>query len=111
MKNIIGAFGTLVVLMLNTVMSIEVSNASVLTAVAKEFKADVVAQIENSNFNPNIIAGCISQAKDAGYELEITNCVYDVHNNIQSAEVVLTYSYCIPLLGIAETKTTRGIAR
>lgn len=111
MKNIIAAFGTLMVLMLNLVICIGVSNASVTTAVAKEFKADVVAEIENSNFNPNVINGCISQAQEAGYELEITSCTYDENNNIQTAEVVLTYSYYIPLFNIQGTKSTRGIAR
>lgn len=111
MKTIIGAFGTLIVLMLNIVMCIGVSNASLATAAAKEFKADVVAEIENSNFNPNVIIGCVRQAQEAGYELEITTCIYDANRNIQMAEVILTYSYSIPLFGISETKTTRGIAR
>lgn len=111
MKSIIGAFGTIMVLMLNLVMCIGVNNVSVTTAAAKEFKADVVAEIENSNFNPNVINGCIKQAQDAGYELEITSCTYDENNNIQTAEVVLTYSYHIPLFGMSGTKSTRGIAR
>lgn len=111
MKHIISAFGTLFVLMLNIFICIAVSNASGSAAEAKEFKAAVVAEIENSNFNPNVINSCISQAQAAGYELQITNCMYDENSNIQTAEVILTYSYQIPLFGISETKTTRGIAR
>ena len=111
MKHIISAYGTLFVLMLNIVICISMCNVSILVAEAKEFKADVVAEIENSNFNPNVINGCIAQAREAGYELMVTNCVYDENANIQSAEVLLEYTYRIPLLGISETKTTRGIAR
>lgn len=111
MKQIIGVFGTLFILMINIFICIAVSNVSSSVAAAKEFKADVISEIENSNFNPNVINACISQAEAAGYELQITSCVYDENNNIQTAEVILTYAYHMPLFGISETKTTRGIAR
>ena len=111
MKHIIGAFGTLFVLMLNIFICVSICNVSGAVAEAKEYKAAVVAEIENSNFNPNVINACITQAQTAGYELQITSCTYDVDQNIQTAEVVLTYSYEMPLFGISEIKTTRGIAR
>ena len=111
MKHIIGAFGTLVVLMMNIFICISVSNASSSAAEAKEFKAAVVAEIENSNFNRNVINACITQAENAGYSLQVTDCTYDRNNQIQTAEVILTYSYSLPLFGIEETVTTRGIAR
>lgn len=90
---------------------IDLSNAGLVIAEAKEFKAEIIAEIENSNFNPNVIEGCITQAEAAGYELEVTTCVYDEKRNLQSAEVILTYVYRIPFFGIEEIKTTRGIAR
>ena len=111
MKNIIGAFGTLLVLMVNLLMCMVVSNASVRVAAAKEYKADVVAEIENSNFNPYVVAGCIEQAEKAGYQLQVTNCTYNEENDIQTAEVLLSYYYELPLFGISKTMTTRGIAR
>ena len=111
MKHIISAYGVLVVFVINIFICISLINATASMAEAKEYKAQVVAEIENSNFNPNVIAACVRQAQTAGYELQITNCIYDANNNIQTAEVILTYSYKIPLLGIVETKTTRGIAR
>ena len=111
MKHIIGGFGTLFVLVLNIFICIAVSSASGAVAEAKEYKADVIAEIENSNFNPNVISECVNQAQAAGYELQVTACTYDENSNIQTAEVVLTYSYKISLLGISDTKTTRGIAR
>ena len=111
MKSIVGAFGTLLVLVLHIFLCIAVCTVSGQVAEAKEYKADVIAEIENSNFNPNVINGCIAQARTNGYELQVTNYVYDVNHDIQTAEVVLKYAYTIPLLGIADTKTTRGIAR
>ena len=111
MKHIITAYATLIVFVLNIFMCITVSNATVSMAEAKEYKAQVIAEIENSNFNENVIAACVSQAQMAGYELQVTNCIYDENYNIQTAEVILTYSYKMPLFGVSETKTTRGIAR
>lgn len=111
MKHIVGVFGTLIAMMLNTFLCISVINVSGAVAEAKEFKADVVAEIENSNFNQNVIDACIQQAQVEGYQLEITNCTYDERNAIKTAEVILIYKYEIPFLGIQEEKTTRGMAR
>ncbi len=111
MKQIIGAFGTLVVFVMNTFLCISMSNVSAAVAEAKEFKAAVVAEIEDSNFNRNVIEGCVIEAQKAGYEMQVTNCVYDEEQNLRMAEVLITYTYEIPLFGIAEKKVTRGIAR
>lgn len=111
MKNVITAFGTILLLMLNVFGCMAISNASMMVATAKEYKADVIAEIENSNFNPDVIAACVAQAQATGYQLQVVNSVYDAEHDIQSAEVILTYSYKIPLFGIVETKSTRGIAR
>lgn len=110
MKHIISAFGTLMVLVINTVICVGILTVSSDVAAAKEYKADVIAEIENSNFNPNVINTCISQASTAGYTLQVATSK-DINNEIQSAEVVLSYSYEIPVFGISHTKTTRGIAR
>ncbi|MBD5556847.1 MAG: hypothetical protein HDQ95_16280 [Roseburia sp.] len=111
MKHIIGAFGTLIVLVLNIFICIAVSNASSRAAAAREYKADVIAEIENSNFNPSVINSCIAQADAEGYTLQITPCTYDEDGCMQTAEVILSYSYELPIFGISETKSTRGIAR
>ena len=85
MKHIIGAFGTLVVLMMNIFICISVSNASGMAAEAKEFKAAVVAEIENSNFNPNVINACIAQAINVNIKMyksskikmyKFSNCLF-----------------------------------
>lgn len=111
MKHIITAYGILIVFMSSIFICVNMSNATASMIEAKEFKAHVIAEIENSNFNESVISACVSQAQMAGYELQITNCMYDENYNIQSAEVILTYPYEMPLFGISEMKTTRGIAR
>ncbi len=111
MRNIIGAFSALVILVLNLFLCISVSSASVAVSAAKEYKADVIAEIENSNFNPEVIDACVQQARELGYSLEVNGYVYDEAHDIQSAEVIVSYSYEMPLFGIAKTQMTRGIAR
>jgi len=111
MKHIITAYTILIVFVLNIFICTTVSNATAAMAEAKEYKAHVVAEIENSNFNENVINACITQAQLAGYELSITSCTYDENYDIQTAEVILKYTYKMPLFGVIHTKTTRGIAR
>lgn len=111
MKYIIEAFSVLVMLMLNLFFCIAVVSVSADVAAAKEYKADVVAEIESSDFNPNVIDSCKAQAITEGYGLEITPCAYGGTGRVSLAEIRLTYTYEIPLLGITQQRITRGIAR
>lgn len=111
MKHIVGAFCTLMVFMLNCLLCISVMRVSGEITEAKEFKADVIAEIENSNFNSNVVDACVRQAQSLGYQLQVTNCTYDERNKINTAEVILVYQYEIPFLGIFKESTTRGMAR
>lgn len=111
MKYIVEIFSVLLMLAWNVFLCIGILDASADVAAAKEYKAAVVSEVENSNFNPNVIAGCVQEAAARGYTLEITTCMYGEDANFQMAEVCLTYDYEIPVLGIAEQKVTMGIAR
>lgn len=111
MKYIVEAFGVMVVLVCSLFLCVGVIGVSADVAAAREYKADVIAEIENSNFNPNVIAACRQQAAQAGYELNVLSYYYDVQSDRRIAEVELTYAYEIPLLKISQQKVTRGIAR
>ena len=111
MKQVIGAFGILFILMINIFVCTGLIGAGGQIAAAKEYKADVIAELENSDFNPVVIQACINQAQTNGYELEIKNCQYDENNMISCAQVVLTYTYKIPIIALEQTLQTRGIAR
>lgn len=111
MKYIVEAFSILMVLMLNLFLCMTVISVSADVAAAKEYKAHVVAEIENSDFNPNVIAACKEQAELQGYSLEITPCEYDAGSGRRIAEVRLTYDYELPLLGVSQQRVTKGIAR
>ena len=110
MKNIINTFTTLLFYLLCVLGAAALLTASAQTAAAKEYKADVITEIENSDFNQTVITSCISQAQSAGYTLTVTPSA-NAEGETVSADVVLSYSYKMPVFGIEETHQTRGIAR
>lgn len=111
MKHVIEGFSVLLMILLNLAMCVSVLGVSAKVAAAKEYKAAVVAEVENSNFNPNVISSCIEEANKHGYSLEIETCRFGDDDRRQMAEVCLTYQYDIPLLGFVGQSITRGIAR
>lgn len=111
MKHIIEAFSVLVVLVLNLCLCIGMITVSADVAAAKEWKADVIAEIENSDFNPRVIDGCKEQAAQMGYVLEVNTGSYNGARERCVADVRLTYDYKIPLLGISKSRVMQGIAR
>lgn len=111
MRGIIEIYGMVFLMMLTMQAGLSVVTAQERAGQAKRYKAETVAEIENSNFNPSVIAACEAGAVQSGYVLVVTPQTYDYANDIQTAEVVLTYSYKIPLFGIEQTRTTRAIAR
>ena len=118
MKNIISAFTTLFFYLLCVFGAAALLTASAQTAAAKEYKkapfmiADevVIAEIENSDFNRDVISSCISQAQSAGYTLTVTPSA-NADGETVSADVILSYDYKMPVFGIEKTHMTRGIAR
>lgn len=111
MKVIIEAYGVLLMLLLTSAAGISVTAAQERTAQAKQYHAELVAELENANFNPNVISACIKGAEESGYTLFVTPQTYDAYHDVTTAEVVLDYSYEIPLLGIKEARSIRGVAR
>lgn len=78
---------------------------------AQNYHEDVITEIECSNFNPEVIAGCISQAAQNGYALTVTPVKYDEDGNMQTAEVILKYNYGIKILNLSQEKSIRSFAR
>ncbi len=85
--------------------------AAGMAAAARSYHADVISEIECSNFNAGVISACKSQAKNKGYELAVANMVYDAEQNQQMAEVILSYDYAIPVLNLVSGHEIRGFAR
>ena len=72
MKNIINAFTTLFFYLLCVFGAAALLTASAQTAAAKEYKADVITEIENSDFNTGVVQQCFLQSEEAGYQLKVT---------------------------------------
>ena len=72
MKNIINAFTTLFFYLLCVFGAAALLTASAQTAAAKEYKADVITEIENSDFNTGVVRQCFLQSEEAGYQLKVT---------------------------------------
>ncbi len=110
MEKIINAFTTVLFYMLCALGGAALLTASAQTAAAKEYKSDVITEIENSDFNRAVIATCISQAQMEGYTLTVTPSA-NAEGETLSADVILSYDYKIPVFGIETRHATRGIAR
>lgn len=118
-KTFIGTFFILLLIFLGTGIisaQIDVSNA-------QNYKADVVAEIENSNYSPSVINACIRQAKSSSYKLSVKvyarekaavtytePAVMDT-DGVEMAEVVLTYPYTITFLNSITEHSVRGYTR
>jgi ABC-type sugar transport system substrate-binding protein len=111
LKQIVGAYGTLIILLFHLFTCVTVSIASEQAEAAKSYKAGVIAEIENSDFNRTVIDSCIAQAAAVGYELYVNPCTYDGDMRVTTAEVILNYKCSLLLLGITQEMTTRGFAR
>lgn len=107
MKTYLGIF----FLLLMGLVGIGVVAAGIEVNAARNYHADVVTEIECSNFNPSVIDVCKQQAQDSGYKLEVTDMVYDAGENKQMAEVILTFDYAIPILNLVSDHEVRGFAR
>ena len=66
MKYIIEVFSVMLVLVFNLLLCVSMLGVSADVAAAKEFKAAMIAEIENSDFNPYVIDGCKAQAGTEG---------------------------------------------
>lgn len=111
MGTIIKAFSGILVMLLGFFIYLSAIITVSFRIDADEFKSDVIAEIEDSNFNAAVINNCKQQASDNGYTLNVTNVTYDEDSNIQLAEVILKYNLDVPFFGISSTKEVRGIAR
>lgn len=107
MKTYLGIF----FLLLMGLVGIGVVAAGIEVSAARNYHADVVSEIECSNFNPSVIDACVQQAQDSGYQLEVADMVYDAEENERMAEVILTFDYAIPVLDLVSDHEVRGFAR
>lgn len=125
MSQIIKAFTGVFFLLLFVMLGSGIISAQLESARAREYKDAVVAEIENSGFNPNVMNSCIRQAGADGYQLKITvyqegeqaveinhagETTASQFRNVTMAEVVLHYEYKIAFLNYSSSRSVRGYA-
>lgn len=111
MGQIIKTYLGLFFILLMGLVGIGVVTAGVQSAAARNYHADVINEIECSNFNASVIAACKQQAQESGYDLKVMTMNYDTDGNVMTAEVILGYDYAIPVLNLVTDHEVRGFAR
>ncbi len=111
MGQVIKTYLGLFFLLLMGLVGIGVVTAGVQSAAARNYHADVISEIECSNFNSGVIDACRQQAQDAGYDLNVRTMNYDAEGHVMTAEVILEYNYAIPILNLVTDHEVRGFAR
>ena len=98
-------------LLLLVVMALLCANfiaADVAVMNARDAQAAYICEIENSDFADSIIKRCVENAAEQNYVLEVSPVVI---GESQMAEVSLTYTYRVPIIGIESEHTIVGYAK
>lgn len=111
MGQIIKTYLGIFFLLVTGMVGIGVVTAGIQSANARNYHADVISEIECSNFNAAVVAVCQQQAKEAGYELEVKTVDYNPQEHVKMAEIILHYEYAIPMLNLVTDHQVRGFAK
>ena len=110
MENVFKTYLGLFLAFIGVFVSVAIISACIQASNAVSFHADVIKEVEESNFAPSVIEACKTSAETAGYELEIV-LMPDASGNIAMAEIILDYDYNIPFLSVFTQHEKRGFAR
>ncbi len=107
METIIKSFVGIICLLFLTVTGIGITYSAITSRNANLFMEDCVDKIEASHYASGVISACCEDAKNNGYEMNVS--VYNPKNSkyVSYGNLLLTYPYGIQILGI-ENKRTIG---
>lgn len=111
MEQVIKAYLGMFFLLVTGMVGIGVVTAGIQSANARNYHADVISEIECSNFNEAVQAACRQQAASLGYDLQVKTMAYDAKGHVKRAEVILKYEYAIPVLNLVTDHQVRGFAK
>lgn len=111
MSQVIKMYLGLFFLLMEALVGMGVITAGIQTMAARDYHADIINEIECSNFNLGVMHVCREQAEQAGYQVDIEPLVYDEAHNVKLASVILKYDYAIGALKLAASREIRGMAR
>lgn len=109
MKIAIESIVDFILLTLLVLISIALISMHINKQEARKFHALTIDKIENSNFSDGMLAAIEIEANQHGYQVKLNKKKV---NEEYVVDVVLDYSYSIPLLNIVnEPQTIRGTAK
>lgn len=123
MEQMIKTYLGIFLIMMMTVIGIGIVSAEVEITRARDFKSDLIVEMENSDYNVNVLNACMKQAKEIGYGLEITLFGDDgsivsyqeggelPEGGVRLAEIVLSYSYSMGPFSSSRQHSLRGYGR
>lgn len=125
MSQVVDTLLAVAVMVLILFFGMSILQAQTDTSEARSCKDEIVAELENSGYNPAVVNECIRRAKENGYALsvslyrkgkeKVTYTSADVENtaitDARAAEVVLGYTYRLTFFGEGSMHYVRGFAR
>ncbi|SDB15362.1 hypothetical protein [Eubacterium oxidoreducens] len=123
MKEVFDVYVGFLFIILVSITSMSVITAGVEVREADAYCSAVVEELENSDFNKDVLNACLSQAEENGYEMTIITSDNAGNQNtytnesgatstdgVTFAEVVLEYDFSINFLNADSSHTMRGFA-
>lgn len=110
MGQIIKVFMGVFVFLIVVYSSTGIMAAGISTENAREFHADVISEIKDSNYSKSVMQSCIDQAGINGYNLSIMPYRNINTGQVSSAQILLKYNYSIGLFGIDGEHQITGYA-
>lgn len=124
MEQIPKVFLTIFVTLIITTLSFGIIAAEAKSTKAKNFKADVVAQLEASDFDETVMRELVESAKNNGFTLYLKDKPNDLNDpdtqsvlitnstyNQKVCYITLKYSFDIGIFGIHKEHITQAVAR
>ena len=102
------AASSVVIIMLAMLVCVSLISACLMVATAQKHHANVINEIEASNFDDTVIANCINNLEGKGFTLEVNEQINI--SSIKYCEVVLSYNLNLPVFGKVYTGRLVGYA-
>ena len=106
MKIAIELFASLIILIVMVTLCIGLISSDLGVMEARDFYYSCTNELQQSNFADDVVSSCIERAKNNGYSLDIR--INQAESGDRTANVVLKYSYKVPVIGVSQEKIIDG---
>lgn len=99
---------SMLVIMLAVLVCVSLICACFMIAIAQNHHQTVISEIRNSNLDEEVIADCIQNMADKGFDLDVTKEINI--SSVEYYEVALSYDLVLPIFGNVYTGKLVGYA-